>query len=410
MRCSPRLRAGDKVLVAPTVGAPFLAASRDLRPYRADLDGAVVCDDDLRDGSDLLLARQPWTSALVARALHGIDMSRPGATAAARLLSNGRRPGTLASHEGKFDRFFRFCTDVQAELGHEPLCPMPATQSTVLLYLGFLQEEDKVHARSLQPYMSAINQAHIDFGFPAPAVGQLLRLARRGFGEIEGGSTLTPVRRAPLPASVVWRALQLGLSTHDPRLLRACSCVVFQFLWFARADTGIQLREAHVGVSEFGITLNERTKTIARHVAAPVSRPFDAAWDPDGLVLALLLRWRSVRGPVAADAFFWALPEDDVCSSTWCSAAISTWLQEVLGALGVAPPVGCSWSSHSLRSGGASAAFALGVDLLVIKSWGLWASLDSLHLYVDVLVAADEAAGLFFGHLLRRFPQAPARA
>ena len=70
-------------------------------------------------------------------------------------------------------------------------------------------------------------------------------------------------------------------------------------------------------MSEFGITLNERTKTIARHVAAPVSRPFDAAWDPDGLVLALLLRWRSVRGPVAADAFFWALPEDDVCSSTW---------------------------------------------------------------------------------------------
>ena len=45
-----------------------------------------------------------------------------------------------------------------------------------------------------------------------------------------------------------------------------------------------------MGVSEFGITLNDRTKTIARHVAAPVSRPFDAAWDPDGLVLALLLR------------------------------------------------------------------------------------------------------------------------
>ena len=33
-------------------------------------------------------------------------------------------------------------------------------------------------------------------------------------------------------------------------------------------------------------------------------------------------------------------------------------------------------------------------------SWGLWTSLDSLHLYVDVLVRADEAAGLFFGHLL----------
>ena len=119
-------------------------------------------------------------------------------------------------------------------------------------------------------------------------------------------------------------------------------------------------------------------------------------------MLELLSRWLFVRGPVAADAFFWALPEDDVGSSSWCSAVINTWLQEVILALGVAPPLGCSWSSHSMRSGGASAAFALGVDLLIIKSWGLWASLDSLHLYVDVLVAADEATGLFFGHLLRR--------
>ena len=409
MKCVPHLRAGDKVLVAPAVGAPFLAATRDLRPYREDLDGALVSPDDLLDGSDLLLARQPWASALIARALGDVDMARPGAAAAARLLSHGRRPGTSASYEGKFDRFFRFCTEIQVGLGHEPLCPMPASQSTILLYLGFLQEEDKVHARSLQPYMSAINQAHLDFGFPAPAVGQLLRLARRGFGEVEGGSCLAPVRRSPLPASVAYRALRLGLSTDDPGLLRACACVVFQFAWFARADTGIHLREAHVSISEFGITLNERTKTIARHVAAPVSRPFDATWDPDRLLLALLLRWRSVRGPVAPDAFFWALSSDDV-GAAWSSALVNTWLQEVLSALGVSAPAGCSWTSHSLRSGGASAAFALGVDLLVIMAWGLWASMDSLHLYVDVLVAADEAAGIFFGHLLRRAPQAPVRS
>jgi len=266
-----------------------------------------------------------------------------------------------------------------------------------------------VHTRSLQPYMSAINQAHVDFVFAVPAVGQLLRLARRGFGEVEGGSSLAPVRRTPLPASVIWRALHLGLETNEPRLVRACACVVFQFLWFCRADTGIQLREAHVGVSEFGITLNERGKTISRHVAAPVSRPFDSDWDPDGLVLALLLRWRHPRGAVPADAFFWAFDYEDVASPAWSSALVNAWLQEVLAALNVEAPVGCSWSSHSLRSGGASAAFALGVDLLVIMSWGLWASLDSLHLYVDVLVRADEAAGLFFGHLLRKQPQAPAR-
>ena len=149
MKCIPRLRAGDKVLVEPAVGAPFLAANRDLRPYRADLDGELVTAENVQDGSDLILGHQPWASALIARTLHDVDMARPGAAAAARLLCHGRRPGTPVSHEGKFDPFFRFCTEVQAQLGHEPLCPMPDSQSTVLLYLGFLQEEDKVHALSL---------------------------------------------------------------------------------------------------------------------------------------------------------------------------------------------------------------------------------------------------------------------
>ena len=379
----------------------FLARSGDLRTYRADLDNALVESEALVLGAapDLLISKQPWASALVARAFADVDMDRPGALAAAQLLASGRRPGTLRSYEGKFDRFFRFCTDVQIGQGFPALSPMPATSSSVLLYLGWLQEEDKVHARSLQPYMSAINQAHVDFGFPPPAVGQLVRLARRGFGEVEGESSAL-VRRIPLPAAVVMQILNLGLVTPSVLVLRACACLVVQFLWFARADTGIHLRQGHVGVGAFGITLSERTKTIARHLAAPMTRPCLAAWDPDGLILRLLQRWLHARGTVSDDAFFWALPEE-ASPEAWTSALINTWLQEILSVLQVQPPLGCSWSSHSLRSGGASAAFALGVDLLVIMNWGLWSTLDSLHLYVDVLVQPDAAAALFFGHLLR---------
>ena len=379
----------------------FLARSCDLRPYRSDLDGALVETELSVIGRvhDLLVANQPWSSALVARALTDVDMARPGAMAAAHLLAHGRRPGTLNSYEGKFDRFFRFCTDVQASQGFPTLSPMPATSSSVLLYLGWLQEEDKFHARSLQPYLSAINQAHVDFGFPPPAVGQLVRLVRRGFGEVEG-ETSAAVRRVPLPASVALRILRLGLDSPSATTIRACACLVVQFLWFARADTGIHLRDGHVGIGEFGVTLTERTKTISRHLSAPVTRPFHAGWDPDGLVLRLLRRWLSVRGPVSQDAYFWALP-GEALASAWTSALINGWLQEILSALGVTPPLGCAWTSHSLRSGGASAAFALGVELLVIMNWGLWSTLDSLHLYIDVLVKSDVAAALFFGHLLR---------
>jgi hypothetical protein len=68
--------------------------------------------------------------------------------------------------------------------------------------------------------------------------------------------------------------------------------------------------------------------------------------------------------------------------------------------LGVTLSLGCAWTSHSLRSGGASTAFSLGVDPFVIMNWGLWSTLDSLHLYIDVLVQSDAVAALFFGHLL----------
>jgi hypothetical protein len=204
------------VLVTYTVTRQtFLASSGDLQTYCADLDNALVESEPLvlDDAPDLLIPKQPWSSALVVRALADVDMDRPGALAAAQLLANGHRPGTLRSYEGKFDRFPRFFTDVQISQGFPELSPMPSTSSSVLVYavyLGWLQEEDKVHARSLQPYMSTINQVNVVFGFPPMAVGQLVRLARRGFGEVEGESSAL-VCRVPLPADVVMQILNLGL-------------------------------------------------------------------------------------------------------------------------------------------------------------------------------------------------------
>jgi hypothetical protein len=78
----------------------FLARSGDLRTYCADLDNALVESEALVLGAapDLLISKQPWASALVARALADVDMDRPGALAAAQLLASGRRPGTLRSY------------------------------------------------------------------------------------------------------------------------------------------------------------------------------------------------------------------------------------------------------------------------------------------------------------------------
>ena len=69
-------------------------------------------------------------------------------------------------------------------------------------------------------------------------MGQLVRLARPGFGKVEGETC---------------RILRLGLDTPSVPTIHACAFLVVQFLWFARADTGIHLRDGHVGIGEFGV-------------------------------------------------------------------------------------------------------------------------------------------------------------
>jgi len=85
----------------------------------------------------------------------------------------------------------------------------------------------------------------------------------------------------------------------------------------------------------------------------------------------------------------------------WNSSLIGHWLTEILDMLEIKPPAGVSWSGHSLRSGGATAAYSIGVYTLIVMRFGLWKCLASAQIYIDVLALPDAAARLFFGHLLR---------
>ena len=55
-------------------------------------------------------------------------------------------------------------------------------------------------------------------------------------------------------------------------------------------------------------------------------------------------------------------------------------------------------------SGDVSAAHAIGVSITVMMSWGLWKSLVSALLYIDVSVrSSSETLFFFVGHLLSCF-------
>ena len=191
--------------------------------------------------------------------------------AAQRLLARGRRAGTKASYAGKFSLFVRFCTDCQREHGCAPLSYLPASRRTVVCYVAWLRERGGVKESSLNPYISAINQAHADAGLQKPAIGDHLKLVRAGFAA-EEGDTADAERRMPVPAAAILDILRLGLSTDDMRVLRDAVAVVVAFAFYARGDTGVLLLRKHVGISARGLTLSVRGKTVPRNVAAPTTR------------------------------------------------------------------------------------------------------------------------------------------
>jgi hypothetical protein len=76
----------------------------------------------------------------------------------------------------------------------------PASSQTVVAYLGYLLESDSISAQSLQPYLSVINAVHNNFEYSSPACGDLVKLQRKGFAELQGSSMLQPQQVTAFPA------------------------------------------------------------------------------------------------------------------------------------------------------------------------------------------------------------------
>ena len=140
-------KVGKRVLVEMVQSRKKMTVPRDdIQQYHKDLDGALAADEQNIIGQFWQAKPLPpsdWTTGLAACALRGVDMRRPVATQAAHLLQRGRRPRTIKVYESKFERFCSFCEEEQIEPGFEPLCPMPASRATVVLFLGYLQDEDR---------------------------------------------------------------------------------------------------------------------------------------------------------------------------------------------------------------------------------------------------------------------------
>jgi len=329
--------------------------------------------------------------------LRSLDVNTPGLKSINQLLQQARRPSTKKSYNSKVDKFQDFCGRVQDEAGTPRLSSMPASQTTILAFIGYLASLGKIRSSSLQPYLSAINSLHADFGFAKPAQGHWISLARKGFGEIEGSLNQAPTKAAPFPASYMLSILTHGLlDTTSSHHVRVCACLTAQFAFFSRADSGINLLAEDVDIFNDTFSINVKAKNIERSQAAPLSRVTSATHDPQRLFQQLQFKWKRLRCHHINKRPYWLFHDEQPATAQ----IITTWLREIMEVLDLHTPPGVSYTGHSLRRGGASAAHAINVSTPRIIAWGLWRDFNTAISYIDVNVQQDKAAYIFFSNLL----------
>eukprot|EP00873_Tetraselmis_striata_P018324 jgi/Tetstr1/438588/TSEL_027139.t1 len=131
------------------------------------------------------------------------------------LLSSSLSAQTLKSYAGRLAQFAEFCHD------SENISPLEATTATVVRYVAWIGERGLIAAKSLQPYLSAINT----------------------FFELHN---LVPIAKD---------SLHLTSARQSHLDYRALLASVVNFLFFARGLTGVSCRVQDVHVDTYNITL-----------------------------------------------------------------------------------------------------------------------------------------------------------
>jgi hypothetical protein len=341
-----------------------------------------------------------------------------GAETAVRLMEQGLGDTTRAQYERLFEHFSDYCAD-------EGLCALPAETATVILYIGYLADLGTWAESSMQPIFSAINDAHRSVGLDPPAVdSHFLTRTRQGLRRAQAAIS-TVDSRVPLPAESLLEVTADGEAAaaappaaatrshpapwrHRLERLRAAAAISLTSLFAGRQDSSVHLRSCDVGVDDEFIWLRltekgKRASRVRRVVRLPL-RQSPVAGHPSALprIAALLrayLAARSDASPVVPEFAFQLSGE--VRPTT---RSMEGWLDGVLSRLRIAAPPGFAYQGHSLRSLGASAMAAIGVERHIYGWLGGWArgSQTVERDYVDPTVLPTPAAYALYGWALSR--------
>ena len=323
-----------------------------------------------------------------------------GGTTALRMAASAHADGTAEQYGRHWRRFCAWCADVGVE-------PMPASPQMVSAYIGYLAELGTIAEGSLQPYLSSINSMHADHGLERPACGHLVQRTRQGMRRGQAQRQTRDTRVPRVLTAALHAATQKSYLT--PRSyaewLRRTYCYCLSFVFMGRQDSSVALLATDHGIDDNHIWLRitekmARSYSTRRVIRLPIDSPAVRGYASALPQLAQLGRlWLDARTALSASApFMFQLPGEPAP----LTRHMSEWVHAVLEEHGIRAPTGFAYLGHSLRSGGSSAAEAIGVSRFRgnwLGGWSQQSNTRELH-YIDPSVLPTPEAYSLFGWLL----------
>lgn len=284
------------------------------------------------------------------------------------LLARGYRPNTELSYMSKFRAFLAYCE-------RHGRSPLPADPTTMVGYVLWEQQRGALAPPSLAKYISAVSSVHKIAGYPDPSAHFLVRLAVYGYcawALEEAGGELA-LQRMPLPATFILQVCDVGLSTLDALLRVQCAGLVLGFLLFNRLGAAACMRHKDVRFTPRGMELQvvvfklalrsgreRHTFTIPIHCNPRV---------PDKPAALVRLVWEQHAAAGRRPEHMFADPHlpPPVREFYLATSVTNVWMKRLLQLAPLPLPLGGVYQGHSLRSGAASEAYAIGVPLPMVS-------------------------------------------
>ena len=273
-------------------------------------------------------------------------------------------PRTRAAYRGDIAAFTRWCHAYGVE-------PLPASSATLARYLTWLAESGR-KVSTVRRARIAIGIAHADAGVARPDQDRKIRMLERGMGRVYG---TREINATPLALESLERIITtLGCTARDDR---DRALLLLGFAGAFRCSELIALRSQDVAWHADGITVlvgQSKEDPLAAGHEVEIGR----AQNPQLCVVEALKRWVTRVGQGEGPLLRRVLGER-VSHQPLCARAVSRAVQQHTARLGMPG----DYSSHSLRAGFATSAYARGVGLLDIQRHGRWQELRSLARYID---------------------------